>query len=203
MKSNFNILTKLFLSLLVVGFLGCTEPQNDVTEQTTSTAVESESTAESADIAPVDDMDGLKPQSRLSAKRDGLASRMEDGGQEAESHTDDQNLDAVRQDMASIAASAQGFYIKPKQLGGGGQDYSTMTFSSLIFPVDMVTPDGLRAYNSNGTYVIYGRSSSAFILEGYPSGLSGYAPGKGSGSKKFTATVTRDNLTWINNTPAD
>jgi hypothetical protein len=193
----------LSAGLIVIGLLGCAEPQNDVTDQTTSTAVESETTTESADVAPADDMDGLKPQSRLSVKRDGLASRMEDGGHEAESQTDDQNLDAVRQDMASIAASAQGFYIKPKQLGGGGQDYSTMTFGALVFPVDMVTPDGLRAYNSNGTYVIFGRSSSAFILEGYPSGLSGYAPGKGSGSKKFTATVTRDNLTWINNTPAN
>jgi len=112
------------------------------------------------------------------------------------------NLDAVRQDVGNIAASAQGYFIKPAMLGGGGQDFSNMTFRNITFASDTISSDGLTAGNQNGTYVI-DTDVTSFDIEAFPSSLEGYEHGSGAGSQKLTATATRDNLTWTSNIPID
>jgi type II secretory pathway pseudopilin PulG len=37
------------------------------------------------------------------------------------------NIDAVNNDVASIAASAQAYYTKPSMMGGGGNSFSPVT----------------------------------------------------------------------------
>jgi Tfp pilus assembly protein PilE len=113
------------------------------------------------------------------------------------------NLDAVRQDVGSIAASAQGYYIKPEMLGGGGQTFTTMTFRNITFASDTISADGLTAGNQNGTYVITARTADDFDIEAFPSSLEGYEHGSGAGSQKLTATATRDALSWTSNVPID
>lgn len=54
------------------------------------------------------------------------------------SAADSANLDAVRQDVANIAASAQGYYMKPTQLGGGGQTFASVTFNNISFASDTI-----------------------------------------------------------------
>jgi hypothetical protein len=105
------------------------------------------------------------------------------------------NLDAVRQDVGNIAASAQGYFIKPAMLGGGGQDFSDMTFRNITFASDTISADGLTAGNQNGTYVLT-LSAESFVIEAYPSSLADYVHGSGTGSQKLVATATRDNLSW-------
>jgi Tfp pilus assembly protein PilE len=46
---------------------------------------------------------------------------------------DSANVDAVRQDLASIAAAAQGYYMKPEMLGGGGRTFEGITFNDIAF----------------------------------------------------------------------
>lgn len=112
------------------------------------------------------------------------------------------NLDAVRQDVGNIAASAQGYFIKPEMLGGGGQDFSDLTFRNITFASDTISADGLTAGNQNGTYVII-PGTEDFDIEAFPSSLDGYEHGSGAGSQKLTATATRDNLEWTSNIPID
>ena len=112
------------------------------------------------------------------------------------------NLDAVRQDVGNIAASAQGYFIKPEMLGGGGQDFSDLTFRNITFASDTISADGLTAGNQNGTYVII-PDDEDFDIEAFPSSLDGYEHGSGAGSQKLTATATRDNLEWTSNIPID
>ncbi|MDZ7757448.1 hypothetical protein [Rhodohalobacter sp.] len=48
------------------------------------------------------------------------------------SAADSANVDAVRQDMASIAAAAQGYYMKPQMLGGGGRKFDGIDFQMIL-----------------------------------------------------------------------
>lgn len=79
------------------------------------------------------------------------------------------NMDAVRNDMVTISASAQTFFIKPTTLGGGSKNFTSMTFSNIPFPNDSVSSDGLTAYNANGRYEMVFLSSSAVCLTSVPS----------------------------------
>ncbi len=95
------------------------------------------------------------------------------------------NQDAVRNDMATIAASAQGYFIKPAMLGGGANSFAAITFANITFAADSISGDGLTAYNANGTYVISGRSATDFDLN---------ATTSSNPDIEFTATVTQDNM---------
>lgn len=108
-----------------------------------------------------------------------------------------ENLESVRQDVAGIAASAQGYHIKPEMLGGGGGDFSDLSFHKLTFYSESISSDGLKVTNENGTYVISARTSNSFELRVYPASQSGYKAGSAVGSKKLIAKVTNDNLEWI------
>lgn len=100
------------------------------------------------------------------------------------SAADSANLDAVRQDLASIAASSQGYFMKPTALGGGGNTFDGLTFKNIAFGG---TIDGdFLAHNQNGTYQINGGSAisgsaTTFTVTAYPSSASGYSAGTASG----------------------
>lgn len=97
------------------------------------------------------------------------------------SAADSANLDAVRQDVASIAASAQGFYMKPTMLGGGGNSFApggnSITFEDIAFAANGISSDGLTAQNENGFYVISGASNTEFTVTAHPSSDESYVAG--------------------------
>lgn len=64
------------------------------------------------------------------------------------------NRDAVRQDIAAIATTAQAYYIKPTMLEGGGNSFANLDFNNVSFYAQSVSADGLTATNLNGSYVI-------------------------------------------------
>ena len=118
---------------------------------------------------------------------------------------DSANLDAVRQDVASIAASAQGYYMKPTMLGGGGQDFTDVSFNSMAFPGN-VNSGGDIAQNENGRYVISGGGTDEFTVTAHPASDESYVPGTvtdgeltGSGTDAadpLVATIEPDNMSW-------
>jgi len=93
---------------------------------------------------------------------------------------DSANLDAVRQDVAQIAAAAQGYYMKPVMLGGGGRTFAEITFNDFAFAATGITADGLVAQNENGRYVLPAVPAAAqeFIITAHPASDDAYAPGE-------------------------
>jgi len=119
------------------------------------------------------------------------------------SAADSANLDAVRQDVANIAASAQGYYMKPNQLGGGGQSFASVTFNSIAFASDSIDQANfLSAVNTNGKYVISAAGATSFTITAHPSSdpdydASSLSSAMGStATNTMTASATRDDLTW-------
>jgi Tfp pilus assembly protein PilE len=92
---------------------------------------------------------------------------------------DSANLDAVRQDVAQIAAAAQGYYMKPQMLGGGGRSFGGITFNDFAFAATGISADGLVAQNENGRYVLPAVAANAqnFIITAHPASDAAYVPG--------------------------
>lgn len=118
------------------------------------------------------------------------------------SAADSANLDAVRQDMASIAASAQGFYMKPTMLGGGGNSFNPssgpINFEMLAFGGEISSSDNQIAWNENGTYQISGATDSEFTLTATPSSSESYTQGSTGTDDDLVATVEPDNMSFTN-----
>ncbi|WP_138429785.1 hypothetical protein [Fodinibius saliphilus] len=106
------------------------------------------------------------------------------------SASDSANLDAVRQDMLSIASSAQQYYMKPQALGGGGNSFTGISIDNLGgVPGDI---SGSYIVNANGTYEIAVTSSGDSLeITGYPSSQSGYSEGA-SNSNSIVGTAGAD-----------
>jgi Tfp pilus assembly protein PilE len=77
------------------------------------------------------------------------------------------NIDAVRNDIASVATSAQAWYIRPAILEGGGNSYTLVNFGKIPF-AGTLSADSLTSTNANGSYVISGRAANTFIVTGTP-----------------------------------
>ena len=87
------------------------------------------------------------------------------------------NDDAVRQDLASIASSAQAYYIKPSMLGGGGKsfaniDFYHIVFNQISFPYDSIYDNGANAVNKNGIYHIRSKNNGQVIILAIPTSSS-------------------------------
>lgn len=126
------------------------------------------------------------------------------------------NRDAVRQDVLQIASSAQGWYIKPQMLAGGGNSFSNLKFNDINFPAAFINSDGTEAMNMNGTYKIT-PSSDSFTITAYPSSDPSYdgvmptiaSDGTKSGGsvattadKPLYATVYKSSVVWTTTAPA-
>lgn len=109
------------------------------------------------------------------------------------------NEDAVRQDVLSIAASAQGWYIKPVMMKGGGNSFENMTFNDIAFSADSVVNAGLTAVNMNGTYVIGTGTATGIPLTAYPASCEGYVAVTGgtcAAGPTMTPTIRPSELDW-------
>jgi hypothetical protein len=120
---------------------------------------------------------------------------------------DSANVDAVRQDVAQIAAAAQGYFMKPEMLGGGGRSFEGITFDNFAFPAAGISENGLTAQNENGRYVISGEQQGEFTVTAHPSSRENYAPGTinedgdlaggTNGVDPLVATIEPDRLVWV------
>jgi hypothetical protein len=114
------------------------------------------------------------------------------------------NVDSVHQDVASFAAAAQSYYMKPQMLGGGGRSFQNITFNDVPFASQGVE-GGTTAWNINGKYVIADASATQITLEAHPAsripgGISDQAttaPEDASLSDgALTAYICASRLTW-------
>jgi len=98
---------------------------------------------------------------------------------------DQANIDAVTNDVATLASAAQGYYMRPAMLGGGGRtfdgsanpDSDGISFTGLAFPSTGVSDDEQTAQNENGRYEITVVDASSFTITAHPSSCEGYTPG--------------------------
>lgn len=104
------------------------------------------------------------------------------------SAADSANIDAVRQDIATFAASAQGYFMKPEMLGGGGGDWEGITFNTVAFPADEVANAGLTAVNANGVYTFAAPAATDTVFT-----ISGHPSSRIDGPVTATATATQGN----------
>lgn len=97
------------------------------------------------------------------------------------SSADNANVDAVRTDLGSIALSAQGYYLKPLLLGGGGKSFTGFTFEGIAFP-GLIPEDAadLIISNENGTFEITSAAGNELVVEATPAS---------DGERTFTATI--------------
>ncbi|MGF1669447.1 MAG: hypothetical protein ACFCU6_03290, partial [Balneolaceae bacterium] len=93
------------------------------------------------------------------------------------SAADAANLDAVRNDIAAIASAAQGYYMKPEMLAGGGRTFTGITFNDFGFAANGVDADGLTAQNENGFYVLDASNAQRLIVTANPASDDAYTPG--------------------------
>ncbi|MEX1062699.1 MAG: hypothetical protein WEC12_03785 [Balneolaceae bacterium] len=99
---------------------------------------------------------------------------------------DQANIDAVNNDIATLASAAQGHYMRPEMLGGGGRTFTALTFEGLAFPSTGITADMLTAQNENGRYTIANPTASAFTITADPSSCEAYVPGDVDGDGLLT-----------------
>lgn len=80
------------------------------------------------------------------------------------------NRDAVRQDILTASANAQGYYIRPVMLDGGGNTFEGLTIERLGIP-GVVENNSVT--NENGVYTLaVADANDEFTITGVPSGGS-------------------------------
>lgn len=102
---------------------------------------------------------------------------------------DSANLDAVRQDVAQIAAAAQGYYMKPAMLGGGGRSFEGITFNDIAFSASAISDGGLAALNENGIYVISDADDDDFTITAYAASGNNYSANVSAPAGDVTGTA--------------
>lgn len=118
------------------------------------------------------------------------------------SASDSANLDSVRNDVVTLASSAQGYYMKPAMLGGGGNSFNGITFNQVAFPTDAIDNTGLIAYNSNGHYTIAG-TDTTITVTAIPSsradGPMSLTSDLATDEAALVAQITPNGITWTAN----
>ena len=95
------------------------------------------------------------------------------------SAADQANIDAVTNDVATLASAAQGFYMRPGMLGGGSRSFEGLSFDGLAFPYTAVNGDFSEAQNENGRYEIsVDADGQEFTITAHPASSPGYSPGE-------------------------
>lgn len=111
------------------------------------------------------------------------------------SAADSANLDAVRQDVASIAASSQGYFMKPTMMDGGGRSFDGITFNKIAFAASGMNTDATIAWNDNGTYQL-NPTDQTLTVTAAPASADGYSQGSVGTTEDLVATVEKDQMSW-------
>lgn len=107
------------------------------------------------------------------------------------SASDSSNVDAVRQDMLSIGSTSQGYLRRPAAFGGGGNDFTNMTFVDIAFASDSLSSDGMTAYNKNGTYALEFLSTTSICLTA--------TPASSTDGNELHVDIYQSDMEWFDN----
>ena len=112
---------------------------------------------------------------------------------------DQANIDAVNNDIATLASAAQGFYMRPEMLGGGSRSFTGLSFEGLAFPASVLgdEDDGnpMTAQNENGRFEIEDVGGQEFTIVAYPSSSEGYTPGEPDTDGQATLSTGGEEIT--------
>jgi len=100
------------------------------------------------------------------------------------------NVDATRQDVLTLAAMSQGWYIKPELLGGGGGDFSGIGVEELGFGYkkSATATSPIQTFeNANASFVFSGASTTGLTI----TATCKQAP------KTVTAVITSNDITSL------
>lgn len=103
------------------------------------------------------------------------------------SAADQANIDAVKQDLATIAAAAQGYYMKPGMLGGGARSFNGISFNKMAVPGNVSGATNNILTNENGIYEITAIGNDQFTVTATP------ASGVGN-DDNIVADITANNM---------
>ena len=119
------------------------------------------------------------------------------------SAADAANIDSVRQDIAQIAAAAQGYYMKPGMLGGGSRSFSGIDFNQFAFAGTVNDADATIAFNENGTYKITpsGTDDLELTIEAWPASNDDYGTPPSEVGPSLEATALANDMQWVRNVP--
>lgn len=105
------------------------------------------------------------------------------------SASDSANVDAVRQDLLTMASKAQQYYMKPDMMGGGGNSFVDVALED-VCPTQLNASDA--CVNENGTYTIStAGTASGVSFQGVPANAGG----------SITIDVVKDDATMNDYTP--
>lgn len=92
---------------------------------------------------------------------------------------DSSNLDAVRNDIATIASATQGYYMKPQMLGGGGKTFTGIGFKDFGFAANGIedADPSTVAQNQNGRFELDSSDPQLLIVTVHPASDDNYVPG--------------------------
>jgi hypothetical protein len=94
------------------------------------------------------------------------------------------NRDALSSDLTGLALRAQGYYRRPRVLGGGGNSFLGLTMAKL----------SSKPSNANGTYSVTSVSATQVVLDGV--GLENGTDGR---NLSVTMTVFADTIAIVLN----
>jgi hypothetical protein len=106
------------------------------------------------------------------------------------SAADAANQDAVRQDLVAMGAAAQGFYNRPRMLGGGSRSFIDITMHQLAFS-GIIIEDELGV-NENGTYEITDSDDMNLTITAFAASEHDY--NSNSGSATFIAVISSNDV---------
>lgn len=82
------------------------------------------------------------------------------------------NIDATRQDVLTLSAMGQGWYIKPELLGGGGGTFTGIDVDEMGFGYTTYT-DGQNFENENASFVLDGSTGNQLTITATPKQVTG------------------------------
>jgi hypothetical protein len=92
---------------------------------------------------------------------------------------EEQNRDAIRQDLLQAHAMARGYYEKPRIIGGGAESFENITLSLI----------GLPEQNENAIYEITERSKESFTIRASARVID----------EDLVAVFTKEKIEWVDN----
>lgn len=72
--------------------------------------------------------------------------------------------DALKTDLATIAASSQSYYYKPAMIGGGGNSFEGVNFRKFSFRGTVEPSTPRQVENENGSYTISDVAAGEFLV---------------------------------------
>ncbi len=92
---------------------------------------------------------------------------------------EEQNRDAIRQDILQAHNMAVAYYKKPRLIGGGGESFENVTLELIA----------LTERNENAVYEITERSEESFTITATARVID----------EEIVAIISKDNIEWVDN----